>query len=330
MSLPAQALSVRLWGIKEEEGHEHEARKSLKKLTEDGNVFGFAVTVVRVPTKLTRRVYTGAMETDKRPAVVLRNIHAGFSLTVELCLKDVVTFSPDDFKQKGIGRQEAGDEESLLSKDEAVEECRKLQQCLEDAFGSLLRVFNYPPKVIQPKYTDKKELDFSRKVQIDDEAEKKIEDSKKTKIAVTVDVIKSKDAVIGGSIIDVDSDDEYDEAEVYLKVGIPKPISPRVLKPKLTKIAKTTKTSVNFKREKKKVTKLSIILEEDGETVSAVELEEGEKRKADKLSLSSDEKKVTVTGASDDIGVDVDSPKKDVKKSSVCNFMKIGFSTSQF
>ena len=57
LSLPAQALSVRLWGIKEEEGHEHEARKSLKKLTEDGNVDGFAVTVVRVPTNLTRRLY---------------------------------------------------------------------------------------------------------------------------------------------------------------------------------------------------------------------------------------------------------------------------------
>ena len=79
----------------------------------------------------------------------------------------------------------------------------------------------------------------------------KMEDPKKTKIAVTVDVIKSKDAVIVGSIIDVDSDDEYDEAEVYLKVGIPKPISPRVLKPKLTKIAKTTKTSVNFKGVKR-------------------------------------------------------------------------------
>ena len=101
------------------------------------------------------------------------------------------------------------------------------------------------------------------------------------------------------------------------------------MKPKLTKIVKTTKTSVNFKVEQKKVTKLSIILEEDEETVSPVELEEGEKMKADKLSLSSDEKKVTVTGASDDIGVDVDSPKKDVKKSRVCNFMKIGFSTSQ-
>ena len=68
----------------------------------------------------------------------------------------------------------------------------------------------------------KKELDLSRKVQIDDEAEKKIEDTHKTKIAVTVDVIKSKDgntaenAVFGGRIIDVDSDDENDE--VYLKV----------------------------------------------------------------------------------------------------------------
>ena len=111
---------------------------------------GFAVTVVIVPTKLTRRVYNGAMETDKRPAVLLQNIHAGFSLTVELCLKDLVTFSLD-----GIGRQEAGDEEALLSKDEAVEECRKLQQCLEDALGCLLRVLIYPPKV-QPKYLEKR------------------------------------------------------------------------------------------------------------------------------------------------------------------------------
>ena len=38
LSLPAQALSVRLWGIKEEEGHEHEARKSFKKLSDDGNM----------------------------------------------------------------------------------------------------------------------------------------------------------------------------------------------------------------------------------------------------------------------------------------------------
>ena len=49
------------------------------------------------------------------------------------------------------------------------------------AFGSLLRVLNYPPKVTQPKYSEKKELDFSRKVQIDDEAEKKIEDGRSQK-----------------------------------------------------------------------------------------------------------------------------------------------------
>ena len=78
------------------------------------------------------------------------------------------------------------------------------------------------------------------------------------------------------------------------------------MKPKLTKIVKTTKTSVNFMGEKKKVTKLSIKLEEDEETVSPVELEERDKRKADKLSLSSDQ-----------------------KKSKACNFMKIGVFTSR-
>ena len=44
----------------------HKARKSLKKLTEDGNVDGFAVTVVRVPTNLSRRLYNGVMESDTR------------------------------------------------------------------------------------------------------------------------------------------------------------------------------------------------------------------------------------------------------------------------
>ena len=95
-------------------------------------------------------------------------------------------------------------------------------------------------------------------------------------IALTVEVIKSKDgntaeiAVFGGSIIDVDSDDENDE--VYLKICNPKP-APRVLKPKLTKFVRTTKTSIHFKGEKKKVTKLLIKLEEDKETVSSDEEE---------------------------------------------------------
>ena len=99
----------------------------------------------------------------------------------------------------------------------------------------------------------------------------------KTMIALTVEVIKSKDgntaeiAVFGESIIDVDSDDENDE--VYLKICNPKPRAPRILKPKLTKFVRTTKTSIHFKGEKKKVTKLLIKLEEDKETVSSDEEE---------------------------------------------------------
>ena len=48
-----------------------------------------------------------------------------------------------------------------------------------------------------------------------------------------------------------------------MKICNPKPRAPRVLKPKLTKFVRTTKTSVHFKGEKKKVTKLLIKLEED-------------------------------------------------------------------
>ena len=41
-----------------------------------------------------------------------------------------VPYSSDDDR-----RQEAGEDEVLLSKEEAVEECMKLQHCLEDAYG---------------------------------------------------------------------------------------------------------------------------------------------------------------------------------------------------
>ena len=77
LSLPAQTHSVRLWGTRQ--------GRVLKKLTEDGNVDGFAVTVVRVPTNLSRRLYNGAKETDTRLEVCLQNIHASFSLVVEPC-----------------------------------------------------------------------------------------------------------------------------------------------------------------------------------------------------------------------------------------------------
>ena len=57
LSLPVQSISARLWGIREEEGLEIEARDRLQELTQDGNIDGFAMTLIEVPP-LPRRVYT--------------------------------------------------------------------------------------------------------------------------------------------------------------------------------------------------------------------------------------------------------------------------------
>ena len=90
LSLPVQSISARLWGIREEEGLEIEARDRLQELTQDGNIDGFAMTLIEVPS-LPRRVYTGAMENDTRPAIILQHIHSTFSLAVQLSLQGLVT-----------------------------------------------------------------------------------------------------------------------------------------------------------------------------------------------------------------------------------------------
>ena len=151
LTLPVQSISVRLWGIREEDNHILEARKKLQQMAQDGNIDGFAVTLIEVPP-LPRRLYNGAMEPDTRPAIILQHIHSGFSLAAELSFQGLATYSRLDFKHKGIGRKEVSDDDEVfLSPEEALQACRNLQKSLEKAFISLFGVLTCPPKVYKPK-----------------------------------------------------------------------------------------------------------------------------------------------------------------------------------
>ena len=135
LALPAQSISARLWGIREEKGHEFEARRRLQQMTQDGNIDGFAVTVIKVPP-LPRRMFTGAMEPDTRPAIILQNIHTGFSLAVEMSFqaRDLSSTIGQISKTKAvIGSEEVDDDdddEGLLSPKDALQACEKMQRSL--------------------------------------------------------------------------------------------------------------------------------------------------------------------------------------------------------
>ena len=331
LTLPVQSISARLWGIREEEGHEFEARRRLQQMTQDGNNDGFAVTIIEVPP-LPRRLHTGAMETDIRPAIVLQNIHAGFSLAVELSFQGLVTYNRTDFKHKGIGSKEVedDDDELLLSPKDALQACKDVQRSLEETFTSLLRILICPPKVVRPKLLDSRVL---QKVAVEVDKPAKSTDPDKVKVEMKSAVMKSSTI----NIIDIDSEDEDDEEVLQLIGNKESMVTTRVLKPKLSKIVKTVNSiegagsDPDFKRsqtlvKKPKITKIAL-------TTSSMRLKEIMKvNNPMKLSMSSDEE----TATSSDSGVLADrlilgagetaavNDKGVTKNARVCRFKKIG------
>ena len=255
LALPAQSISARLWGIREEEGHEFEARRWLQQMTQDGNIDGFAVTVIKVPP-LPRRMFTGAMEPDTRPAIILQNIHAGFSLAVELSFQGLITYNKEDLKHKGIGSKEGvDDDEVLLSPKDALQACEKMQRSLEEAFSSLIRTLLCPPKVVRPKLLDSRDV-LAQKLQEDED--KFAEDNPGDKVEMVprgsinkglgkssnpekVEVRMKSSATMKSisNIIDIESEDEDDEEVLPLIRVKETMVATKVLKPKLTKIVQT-------------------------------------------------------------------------------------------
>ena len=334
LTLAVQSISARLWGIREEEGHEFEARRRLQQMTQDGNNDGFAVTIIEVPP-LPRRLHTGAMEQDIRPAIVLQNIHAGFSLAVELSSQELVTYNRADFKHKGIGSKEVvdDDDEVLLSPKDAFQACEDMQRSLEEAFSYLLRTLICPPKVVRPKLLDSRVL---QKVAVEiDKEPAKSSDPDKVEVEMKSAIMKSSTS----NIIDIDSEDEDDEDVLQLQLIGNKEsmVTTKVLKPKLSKIIKTVYniegvgSDPDSKRsetrvKKPKLTKIAL-------TTLPMRLKEIMKvNNPKKLSMSSDEE----TAISSDSGVLADRlfleagetaavKDKDVTKNSrVCRFKKIG------
>ena len=332
LTLPVQSISARLWGIREEEGHEFEARRRLQQMTQDGNIDGFAVTIIEVPP-LPRRLHTGAMEQDIRPAIILQNIHAGFSLAVELSFHELVTYNRADFKHKGIGSKEVvdDDDEVLLSPKDALQACKDMQRSLEEAFSFLLRTLICPPKVVRPKLLDSRVLQKVA-VEIDMEPTKST-DPDKVEVEMKFAIMKSSTR----NIIDIDSEDDDDEEVLQLIGNKESMVTTKVLKPKLIKIVKTVNniegvgSDPDSKRsetrvKKPKLTKIAL-------TTSSLMLKEIMKvNHPKKLSMSSDEE----TAISSDSGVLADRlileagetaavKDKDVTKNSrVCRFKKIG------
>ena len=79
-------------------------------------------------------MYTGAMENDTRPAIILQHIHSALTLVVELSLQGLVTYENEGIGSKGVLSDD------ILVPEEALQMCTKLQKSLEQAFISLYSV----------------------------------------------------------------------------------------------------------------------------------------------------------------------------------------------
>ena len=338
LSLPVQSISARLWGIREEEGLEIEARDRLQELTQDRNIDGFAVTLIEVPP-LPRRVYTGAMENDTRPAIILQHIHSTFSLAVQLSLQGLVTCSRVDFENKGVSSKGVIGDDVLLMSEEALQMCKKLQKSLEKAFISLYRGLLCPPKVCKPKLVDSKVLPIVS-VDVEEGAERDKEPTEeliaKQGVLPTkmVDRNEFKESI--SNIIDIDSESE-DEEDLLLFTN-KQLVKTKVVKPKLSKIVKVANfnecfaTDADVRNSTPRVKKP--ILTKTVSTKSSMGLETAMKVQNYKLSMSSDEE--ISASISSDSGVFADNMKRIAggqtvvtarsvkKKSSVCHFKKVG------
>ena len=346
LSLPVQSVSARLWGIREEEGCEIEARNRLQEMTQDGNIDGFAVTLIEVPP-LPRRVYTGAMENDTRPAIILQHIHSAFSLAVELRLQGLVTYSRVDFENKGVGSKGVIDDDVPLRPEEALQMCAKLQKSINQAFISLYRVL-ICPKVFKPKLLDSKILpivsvDVESPTELTEELitkqvvlatkEQEIVDRNESKESVTDWVVEDRFSmkpllgnrvqvpasncsdpdnvkslqISSSNIIDIDSEDEEDEEDLLLFTN-KQPVKTKVVKPKLIKIANINEGPASDADVRNSTTRVKKpMLTKTVPTKSSMGLETAMEVRNHKPSVSSDEE--ISTSISSDSGVFADNTK---------------------
>ena len=98
LSPPAQAIPVRLWGIKENEEVLVSARSTLCQMMLEGNQFGFCCQIV---SNIAKRRTNGVREQVPKPSVWLQDIHEENSVNMLLLyqnLADMDEFTIDNLK----------------------------------------------------------------------------------------------------------------------------------------------------------------------------------------------------------------------------------------
>ena len=140
LALPAQVVSVRLWGVQEPQGKAEGALKRLLEKLNDGNYYGFACTKVQVKEGPRRR-WSGSMEENgSRPAVILQDIRDGKSIAHSLLMENQATLDMNDFKDYVDGKLEYLDTVAFVD-ESSIEHRRQLQIFIQEAWeASSIRI----------------------------------------------------------------------------------------------------------------------------------------------------------------------------------------------
>ena len=99
LTLPAQAIPARLWGISEHENMVEISRLMLTKLMTEGNKHGFCCLVV---SNVARRRSNGVLEQVSKPAVWLQDIMEDDSVNNILLRQNYASVDLADFLDKGL------------------------------------------------------------------------------------------------------------------------------------------------------------------------------------------------------------------------------------
>ena len=137
LALPAQVVSVRLWGVQEPQGNAEGALKRLLEKLNDGNYYGFACTKVQVQEGPRRR-WSGSMEENgSRPAVILQDTRDGRSIAHSLLTENQATLDMKDYVD---GKLEYLDTVALVDEsEEKIEYWRQLQIFIREAWEAFTR-----------------------------------------------------------------------------------------------------------------------------------------------------------------------------------------------
>ena len=138
LALPAQVVSVRLWGVQEPQGKAEGALKRLLENLNDGNYYGFACTKVQVKEGPRRR-WSGSMEENgSRPAVILQDIRDGKSIAHSLLMENQATLDMKDYDVDG--KLEYLDTVAFVD-ESSIEHRRQLQIFIKEAWeASTIRI----------------------------------------------------------------------------------------------------------------------------------------------------------------------------------------------